>query len=85
MAIYNSQIMTTKRELIEAKAIEFLKNSPQGMRTSQLIKAIQDSIPDVHPKTINGIVWLLAKNRPEEVYKPHIGLFMHVSFREDIS
>ena len=77
--------MTTKRELIETKAIELLKNTPQGLRTSQLIKAIQDSLPDVHPKTINGIVWLLAEKRPEEVYKPDRGLFRHVSFRITIS
>ena len=77
--------MTTKRELIEAKAIELLKSNPQGMRTSQLIKAIQDSLPYVHPKTINGTVWLLAEKRSEEVYKPDRGLFRHVSFREAIS
>jgi hypothetical protein len=78
-------MMTTKRELIEEKAIELLKSAPQGMRTSQLIKAIEDSLPDVHPKTINGTVWLLPERRPEEVYKPGRGLFRHVSFREDIS
>ncbi|MCW4030851.1 MAG: hypothetical protein NWE80_00625 [Candidatus Bathyarchaeota archaeon] len=77
--------MTTKRELIEAKAIELLRSAPQGMRTSQLVKAIQDSLPDVHPKTINGTVWLLAEKRPEEVYKPFRGLFRHVSFQDNIS
>ena len=77
--------MTTTRELIEAKAIDLLRSASQGMRTSQLIKAIQDSLPDVHPKTINGTVWLLPARRPEEVYKPGRGLFRHVSFREDNS
>ena len=74
--------MATKRELIEAKAIELLKSNPQGMRTSQLIKAIQKDLPDVHPKTINGTVWKLPGTRPEEVYKPSRGLFRHVSFRQ---
>jgi hypothetical protein len=82
VTIYNSQIMTTKRELIEAKAIEFLKSNSQGMRTTQLVNAIKEDLPDVHPKTINGTVWLLAEKRPEEVYKPDRGLFRHVSFRE---
>jgi hypothetical protein len=77
--------MTTKRELIEAKAIELLKSNPQGMHTSQLVKAIKEALPNAHPKTINGTVWLLAEKRPEEVYKPSRGLFRHVSFREDIS
>jgi len=74
--------MTTKRELIEAKAIELLKSTPQGMRTSQLVNTIRENLPDVHPKTINGTVWKLSETRPEEVYKPGRGLFRHVSFRE---
>jgi hypothetical protein len=74
--------MTTKREVIEAKAIELLKSAPQGLRTSQLLKALLENLPDMHPKTINGIVWLLAEKRSEEVYKPERGLFRHVSFRK---
>ena len=74
--------MATKTELIQEKAIEILKSAPQGIRTSQLINAIQDNLPDVHPKTINGTVWKLPATRPEEVYKPSRGLFRHVSFRE---
>jgi hypothetical protein len=74
--------MTTKTELIQAKAIEILKGAPQGVRTSQLLRAIQDDLPDVYPKTINGTVWKLPETRPEEVYKPERGLFRHISFRE---
>lgn len=74
--------MTTKQEQIETKAIELLKTAPQGMRTSQLINAIKQNLPDIHPKTINGTVWKLPTKRPEEVYKPNRGLFRHVSFRE---
>ena len=74
--------MTTKTELIQVKAIEILKSAPQGIRTSQLINAIKENLPDVHPKTINGTIWKLPATRPEEVYKPSRGLFRHVSFRE---
>ena len=74
--------MTTKRELIEAKAIELLKSTPKGMRTTQLVNAIRENLPGVHPKTINGTVWKLPETRPKEVYKPGRGLFRHVSFRE---
>ena len=74
--------MTTKTELIQAKAIEILRSAPQGMRTSQLINVIQENLPDIHPKTINGTVWKLPATRPEEVYKPSRGLFRYVSFRE---
>ena len=74
--------MTTKTELIQAKAIEILKSAPQGIRTSQLINSIIENLPDVHPKTVNGTVWKLPLTRPDEVYKPSRGLFRHVSFRE---
>ena len=75
--------MTTKRELIETKAIELLKSNSHGIPTSQLVNALTEALPNIHPKTINGTVWLLAEKRPEEVYKPIQGLFRHVSFRED--
>ena len=75
--------MKTKRELIEEKAIEFLLRKPKGIRTSQLVNALIESLPDVHPKTINGTVWKLPAKRPKEVYKPSRGLFRHVSFRDE--
>ena len=74
--------MTTITERIQETAIELLKTTPQGMRTTQLLNAVQVKLPDAHPTTINGTVWLLAEKRPEEVYKPERGLFRHVSFRE---
>ena len=74
--------MATKTVLIQEKAIEILKSAPEGVRTSQLISAIQESLPGFHPKTINGTVWKLPTTRPKEVYKPSRGLFRHVSFRE---
>ena len=74
--------MTTVTELIQETAIEILKTTPQGIRTTQLINAIKKKLPDSHPKTINGTVWKLPTTRPEEVYKPNRGLFRHVSFRE---
>src|SRR4030066_1754901 len=74
--------MTTRRELIQAKAIEILKNNPQGIRYSQLINKIKESLTDVPINTIHGTVWNLGATRPEEVYKAGRGLFRHVSFRE---
>lgn len=74
--------MTTKTALIQAKAIELLKKTPEGMNTSQIINGITESLPDLHPKTINGTVWKFPSTRPGEVYKPSRGRFRHVSFRE---
>jgi len=75
--------MTTITKLIQETAIEILKTAPEGMRTTQLIKAIKIKLPDAHPKTINGTVWKLPSTRPEDVYKPSKGLFRHMSFREN--
>ena len=74
--------MPTKTKLIQEKAIEIFARAPHGIRTSQLIKTIEENLPNCHPKTINGTVWKLPSARPEEVYKPSRGLFRHVSFRE---
>jgi hypothetical protein len=75
--------MTTITKLIQETAIEILKTTPEGMRTTQLIKAIKIKLPDAHPKTINGTVWKLPSTRPEDVYKPSKGLFRHMFFREN--
>ena len=74
--------MTLTTKLIQDTAIEMLKTAPQGIRTTQLINAIQTKLPHAHPKTINGTVWKLPTSRPKEVYKPSRGLFRHVSFKE---
>jgi len=75
--------MKTKTKIIEEKAIELLKNKPQGMQTTELVNAIKVELPNFHPKTINGVVWKLPTTKPKEVYKPKRGLFRHVSFREN--
>ena len=75
--------MTTITERIQETAIEILKTTPQGIRTTQLINAIKMKLPDAHPKTINGTVWKLPTTRPQEVYKPNRGLFRHVTFRDN--
>ncbi len=74
--------MPTKTEQIRNTAIELLKNSPQGLRTTELIKAIIAKLPDAHPKTVNGTVWKLPTTRPEQVYKPKRGVIRHICFRE---
>lgn len=61
---------------INQKAIDLLKEHPEGIRWSEMLKLIQSAYPDFHPKTINGVVWKLVENNPNEVYKPEKGLFM---------
>ncbi len=74
--------MTTRREQIKTKAVELLRNNPQGIRYSQLVNVIHDSFPDIPINTIQGTVWNLDVTISREVYKADRGLFRHTSFKE---
>lgn len=60
---------------INAKALELLAEHPNGIRWTDLNSMLQESNPDWHPKTINGCVWKLTENFPDQVHKPEKGLF----------
>lgn len=75
--------MATKRNQIISKVVELLKQNPQGLRFSEIIKKVKELIPESNTNTINGTIWDLDIMMPEEVYKPDRGLFRHVSFREN--
>lgn len=62
---------------IRDTAISLLRKSPEGLQTGELKKRIEEAHPDFHPKTINGVVWLLAETCPDQVEKPERGLFRH--------
>lgn len=74
--------MPTRKERIQAKAIEILRNTPEGVRYSRLVDKIKSDLPDVEINTIESSIWNLDITRPKEVYKPGRGIFRHVSFRE---
>jgi hypothetical protein len=74
--------MPTRRELIQAKAIEIIRNSPQGIRYSVLVNKIKESLPDIPTNTIHGTVWNLDTTKFSEVYKPSRGLFRHTLFKD---
>ena len=74
--------MPTREELIRARAIEILRNYPQGMRYSKLANEIKQQLPTMPIKTIYSAMWNLEVEVPNEVYKAGRGLFRHISFRE---
>jgi len=74
--------MPTRREQIQSKAIEILRNSPQGVRYSQLLDLIKESLPNISSNTIRGTIWNLDVTVPNQIYKADRGLFRHTSFRE---
>jgi hypothetical protein len=74
--------MPTYKERIEATALEILKNSPEGVRYSQLKNQIKARLPAANINHIRGTIWNLDTTKPKEVYKAGRGLFRHVTFRE---
>ena len=73
--------MATKREQIISKVIEILKENPQGVRYSEIVRRIKELLPEMQVNTIHGTVWDLDIQRASEVYKADRGLFRHVQFR----
>ncbi len=74
--------MNTKREQINAKAIQILKDNRNGLRWSELIRRLEEAFPQVPQNTIQGSTWDLDARFPKEVYKPARGHWRHASFRE---
>ncbi len=74
--------MPTKGELIRSKAIEILKNNPQGLRYTQLVHVLSKEFSDTPVNTIHGSVWNLDQLKAGDVYKPERGLWRHVSHKE---
>ena len=62
-------------ERIKTKAFELLELHPEGLRYSELHKAVQAADPSFKANTISGSIWNLDSVFPERVYKPSKGLF----------
>lgn len=79
--------MTTKGDLIRNKAVELLKNSPKGLRYSELMTELANHFPDMSDGwTIANAAWNIHVTRSKEVYKPSRGLFKYrFSGEEEIS
>ena len=69
--------MTTQGNLIRNKAVELLKNNPEGLRYSELMGELHNIFPDVPLKSIPATLWNLNITRSKEVYKPTRGLFKY--------
>ena len=70
-----------RSDKIHPKALELIKSNPNGIRYSELIRAIKQEFPEIPENTIHGNIWDLETKFPQEIYKPARGLFKHVSYR----
>jgi hypothetical protein len=76
--------MTTQGEMIRDKAVELLKNNPNGMRYSELVNTLHSIFPDIPIKSHPASIWDLDATRSREVYKPSRGLFKYRFSNEEI-
>ena len=70
------------KERIVEKAFEILGNSPEGIRSFDLVSRIGALDSSFKPKTIRGYVWDLHEQYPGRVYKPSRGLFRLTKYRD---
>lgn len=66
---------------IYAQIFQLLEKNPEGVRWSELLKAL-NAKGEFHPKTVNGCVWKLAEKYPDQVYKPAKGLFRLLKYKK---
>ncbi len=70
--------MTSKTNLIRSKAVELIKNNPEGLRFSELKAKLAEEFPVTDGKwTIDNAVWNIHVTHEKEVYKPARGLFKY--------
>ena len=65
-------------------ALQVLSHEPNGIRYSELQRAISLNNPQFNSNTINGATWDLDATYPNRVYKPDRGIFRLTQFREEI-
>ena len=75
--------MATRREKITEKAIELLKENPDGLRYSEIVRSIYEHFNNIPIKNIQWTVWELHTQLPDTIYKPSRGLFRLIEYRSE--
>jgi len=72
--------MSTQREKIIKKAREILESSPKGIRYADLIRSINEALPDTKVNTIHGTIWefkqKIDRGEVKDVVRPEKGLYI---------
>ena len=73
--------MATIAERIAEKAFAALEAAPEGLRYSDLVRAVMQEDGSFKQNTVHGNIWNLDERFPDRVYKPSRGLFRLTKFR----
>ncbi len=75
----SNQKQTRQQKIID-KIKEILEKFPKGIRYSDLVKKIQEELPEVNVHTIHGAIWRLKlridKGREREIVAPERGVYI---------
>lgn len=74
--------MATRRDKIIDKALQIIESEPNGMRCFELCQRVREWFPDFSQHYTRDNIILLDKFKPEKVYKPEMGLFLHVKYKD---
>lgn len=78
--------MAKKQEKIRDKAVEIVKNNPDGIRLADLKKELETFFQDdsnIDENSIGNAVWNLEEKRENEIDKPARGLFTYKKIRSN--
>lgn len=70
------------KERIRDRAVELIREHPEGLRYSELHRKLQESTPSFNAGTINSSIWNLDVVLSHEVWKPSKGLYRHTAFKD---
>lgn len=72
--------MSTEREKIIKQFFQILENSPKGIRYADLIRGINEALPETKVNTIHGTIWAVKQKidngKIEDVVRPEKGLYI---------
>jgi len=64
---------------IRERAIEIVRQSPNGIRFSDIVRRILQESPETSKNTIIGSIWDLDRRFPDSVHKPIKGVFQPIA------
>ena len=75
----------SRKEAIQAKAIELIESHPSGIRYTELVNRLHDALPEIPVNTIHGNVWNLETRIPDRVVKPARGIYRAARYADLVS
>lgn len=64
--------------------IEIIETKPNGLHYSELVRTAASEFPEVNKRSLPSYIWSLDKRFPERVYKPVMGVFRAVKYKESL-